>query len=89
MQRVNPEGLYAAVQSALPHLRASPRGRIIVVSPPIYSRFFRGKTAYAMGKVGMSVLTKGLAMDFEREGNGMAVTSIWPAVVRPPSRFAS
>lgn len=24
-------------------------GRIIVVSPPIYSRFFRGKTAYAVG----------------------------------------
>ncbi|KAK7737750.1 hypothetical protein SLS53_006370 [Cytospora paraplurivora] len=89
MQRVNPEGLYGAVQAALPHLKRSRSGgRIIVVSPPIYSRFFRGKTAYAMGKVGMSVLTKGLAMDFERQGlvrpreeeGGMAVTSIWPAV---------
>lgn len=40
----------------------------MVVCPPIYSRFFRGKTAYAMGKVGMSVLVKGLAMDFVREG---------------------
>lgn len=81
MQRVNPEGLYATIQATLPHLPST--GRIVVVSPPIYSRFFRGKTAYAMGKVGMSVLTKGLAMDFEREGkNGMAITSIWPAVVR-------
>ena len=81
MQRVNPEGLYATVQAALPHLKREGRGRIIVVSPPIYSRFFRGKTAYAMGKVGMSVLTKGLAMDFERQGmTGMAITSIWPAV---------
>ncbi|KAH7170315.1 hypothetical protein EDB81DRAFT_775062 [Dactylonectria macrodidyma] len=79
MQRVNPEGLYATLEAALPHLPTS--GRIIVVSPPIYSRFFRGKTAYAMGKVGMSVLTKGLAMDFEREGKkDMAITSIWPAV---------
>lgn len=52
------------------------------VSPPIYSRFFRGKTAYAMGKVGMSVLTMGIAMDWEREGKkDMAITSIWPAVV--------
>lgn len=35
-----------------------------------------------MGKVGMSVLTKGLAMDFEREGRSdMAITSIWPAAV--------
>lgn len=87
MQRVNPEGLYAVVQAALPHLRAAPggRGRVVVVSPPIYSRFFRGKTAYAMGKVGMSVLTKGLAMDLERGGlKDMAITSIWPAVVSAP-----
>jgi len=90
MQRVNPEGLYATIQAVLPAMKRNAssdgkgtgRGRIIVVSPPIYSRFFRGKTAYAMGKVGMSVLTKGLAMDFDREGRReMAITSIWPAVV--------
>ncbi|KAI1450970.1 short chain dehydrogenase family protein [Annulohypoxylon stygium] len=80
MQRVNPEGLYGAVQVSLPHLKKT-QGRIVVISPPIYSRFFRGKTAYAMGKVGMSVLTKGLAMDFERQGlTDMAITSLWPAV---------
>lgn len=50
MQRVNPEGLYAAVQAALPVFgRNAWKGRVIVVSPPVYSRFFRGKTAYAMG----------------------------------------
>ncbi|KAI0434015.1 hypothetical protein F5Y09DRAFT_297503 [Xylaria sp. FL1042] len=80
MQRVNPEGLYGTVQASLPHLKKHGNGRIIVVSPPIYSRFFRGKTAYAMGKVGMSVLTKGLAMDLQRQGlTDMAITSIWPA----------
>lgn len=106
MQQVNPEGLYASVQAALPFFeKGGWKGRIIVVSPPIYSRFFRGKTAYAMGelplirgvedphrvcaddvlyvgKVAMSVLVKGLAMDFVRQGrNEMAVTSIWPASV--------
>ncbi|KAK0646144.1 short chain dehydrogenase family protein [Cercophora newfieldiana] len=82
MHRVNTEGLYSTIQAALPHLTQSKLGgRIIVVSPPIYSRFFRGKTAYAMTKVAMSVLTKGLAMDFERQGRkDMAITSIWPAV---------
>ncbi|KAF5866091.1 hypothetical protein ETB97_001169 [Aspergillus alliaceus] len=50
MQRVNPEGLYATVQAALPEFEKNRwKGRIVVVSPPIYSRFFRGKTAYAMG----------------------------------------
>lgn len=82
MQQVNPEGLYGSVQACLPHLYKSRRARIIVVSPPIYSRFFRGKTAYAMGKVGMSVLTMGLPMDWKREGRDhMAITSIWPAAV--------
>ncbi|KAL1611547.1 hypothetical protein SLS59_000266 [Nothophoma quercina] len=81
MQQVNVEGLYGTVQAVLPQFEKQQwKGRIIVVSPPIYSRFFRGKTAYAMGKVGMSVLTKGLAIDWEREGKkDMAVTSIWPA----------
>lgn len=82
MQQVNVEGLYGTVQAVLPQFEKQGwKGRIIVVSPPIYSRFFRGKTAYAMGKVGMSVLTKGLAVDFERERRkDMAITSIWPAV---------
>ncbi|KAB8349843.1 hypothetical protein FH972_023856 [Carpinus fangiana] len=67
--------------ACLPHFEANGwKARVIVVSPPIYSRFFRGKTAYAMGKVGMSILTKGLAMDWTREGKkDMAITSIWPA----------
>lgn len=90
MQHINPEGLYAAIKATVPYFEKNVngpgeqkgKGRIIVVSPPIYSRFFRGKTAYAMGKVGMSVLTKGLAMDWKREGrNNMAITSIWPATV--------
>jgi len=81
MQRVNPEGLYGVVSACLPVFKTNGwKGRIVVVSPPIYSRFFRGKTAYAVGKIGMSVLTKGLAMDFEREGKvHMAISSIWPA----------
>jgi hypothetical protein len=38
-----------------------------------------------IGKVGMSVLTKGLAMDFVRQGRKhMAITSIWPASVSSP-----
>ena len=36
----------------------------------------------ASGKVGMSVLTKALAMDWVREGKrDMAISTIWPAAV--------
>nr|POE77765.1 hydroxysteroid dehydrogenase-like protein 2 [Quercus suber] len=87
MQQVNPEGLYGAVQAVLPHLyrngvNGKGKGRIVVISPPIYSRFLRGKTAYAMGKFGMSALTIGYAMDLEREDRTeVAITSLWPAAV--------
>ncbi len=61
MQKVNAEGLYGCVQACLPCFAQNGwQGRIVVVCPPIYERFFRGKTAYAMGKVGMSILVKGL-----------------------------
>ncbi|KAI6783857.1 Hydroxysteroid dehydrogenase-like protein-like protein [Emericellopsis cladophorae] len=86
MQSINPTGLFTTVHFALPHLLASPtarQARIVVISPPIYSRFFRGKTPYAMGKVGMSVLTKGLAMDIQRDDamrGRISITSLWPAV---------
>ncbi|KAJ8065621.1 hypothetical protein OCU04_006296 [Sclerotinia nivalis] len=83
MESVNPNGLYASIQSCIPHWRDQNwKARIIVICPPIYSRFFRGKTAYAMGKVGMSVLVQGLGMDVARMGEAakeMAVTGLWPA----------
>ena len=78
-------GLYGTVQAALPEFYKNGKngaGRIVVISPPIYSRFLRGKTAYAMGKWGMSALTMGLPFDWEREGRSeMAITSLWPAAV--------
>lgn len=82
MQEVNIEGLYSAIHASFPLFeKGGWKGRVVVVCPPIYSRFFRGKTAYAVGKVGMSVLVKGLAMDWIREGKkNMAITGLWPAV---------
>ncbi|KAJ3207602.1 hypothetical protein HDU82_003536 [Entophlyctis luteolus] len=80
MNRVNAVGLYKFVDAVLPIFQRANAGRFVVVSPPIYSRFFRGKTAYAMGKVAMTVLTHGLAMDLAEIPNcGVAITSLWPA----------
>lgn len=81
LQQINPDGLYATVQACLPHFeRQGWKGKVIVVCPPIYQRFFRGKVGYAMGKVGMSVLVKGLGMEWEEEGRkDMSICGIWPA----------
>ncbi|KAF7948710.1 hypothetical protein EAE96_007904 [Botrytis aclada] len=84
MESINPNGLYATIQSCIPHWKAQDwNARVVVICPPIYSRFFRGKTAYAMGKIGMSVLVQGLGTDFSRmgsSGQNMAITGLWPAV---------
>eukprot|EP01116_Phalansterium_solitarium_P015237 TRINITY_DN3352_c0_g1_i1.p1 TRINITY_DN3352_c0_g1~~TRINITY_DN3352_c0_g1_i1.p1 ORF type:complete len:268 (-),score=66.32 TRINITY_DN3352_c0_g1_i1:201-1004(-) len=77
MHEVNARGAYIAVQAVLPHMLKANVGRIILVAPPIYSRFFKGKTPYAMSKVAMSVLTMGLAN--ELHGSGVSVNAIWPA----------
>ncbi|KAJ3396486.1 hypothetical protein HDU92_002898 [Lobulomyces angularis] len=80
LQKVNVEGLYFTINFTLPIFKKQKCGRLIVISPPIYSRFFRGKCAYAVGKVGMSVLVSGLAMELEEEfKNQISVTALWPA----------
>lgn len=54
----------------------------MMVSKMIWIMEDANKTNPCIGKVAMSVLTKGLAMDWEREGKTeMAISSIWPAVV--------
>jgi NAD(P)-dependent dehydrogenase (short-subunit alcohol dehydrogenase family) len=83
MHQVNTLGLYATVQSVLCHFYARSKGRLVVVSPPIYSRFPRGKAAYAMTKFAMTTLMIGLHHDFKRQkiatGFDGCVCSIWPA----------
>lgn len=62
---VNGRGSFIVVKEALQWLRKAEEARgesldwtpkIVVVSPPIYKRFMRGKIAYAMSKVGLSTV---------------------------------
>lgn len=77
LYEVNVRGAYVMVQNALPHFLERKSGRIILVSPPIYKRFFKGKTPYSISKVGMTVLTHGLAN--ELKDSGVSISSLWPA----------
>ena len=40
-------------------------GTVTFVAPPIYSRFIRGKTAYATTKMGLTILALGLAHELK------------------------
>ena len=77
MHEVNSRGAYITIQEVLPDFINQRQGRILLVSPPIYSRFFLGKTPYAMTKVAMTVLVHGLATEIK--GTGVSIASLWPA----------
>jgi NAD(P)-dependent dehydrogenase (short-subunit alcohol dehydrogenase family) len=77
LNEVNMRGSYNTVRTVLPIFKQQKSGRILIISPPIYSRFFRGKVGYAMTKVGMTVLVHGLAE--ELKDTGVAITALWPA----------
>ncbi|BFZ19475.1 hypothetical protein BsWGS_22514 [Bradybaena similaris] len=79
MNEVNARGSYIMVQEVLPHMLQRKHGRLILVCPPIYNRFFKGKTPYSMTKVAMTVLVHGLAN--ELAGTGVSISAIWPATV--------
>eukprot|EP01099_Mayorella_cantabrigiensis_P007747 TRINITY_DN7004_c0_g1_i1.p1 TRINITY_DN7004_c0_g1~~TRINITY_DN7004_c0_g1_i1.p1 ORF type:complete len:291 (-),score=62.30 TRINITY_DN7004_c0_g1_i1:75-947(-) len=77
LHQVNVRGSYAVVQKCLPEFLAQKSGRFLLISPPIYSRFFKGKVTYSISKVGMTVLTHGLAG--ELQGTGVSICSLWPS----------
>ncbi|KAK0040823.1 hydroxysteroid dehydrogenase-like protein 2 [Biomphalaria pfeifferi] len=79
MNEVNARGAFCMVQNILPHMLERKKGRLILVAPPIYNRFFKGKTPYSMTKVAMTVLVHGLAN--ELTGTGVSISALWPATV--------
>ncbi|XP_005104217.1 hydroxysteroid dehydrogenase-like protein 2 [Aplysia californica] len=79
MNEVNARGSYSMVTKLLPHMLDRKSGRLILVAPPIYNRFFKGKTPYSMTKIAMTTLVHGLAN--ELAGTGVSISAIWPATV--------
>ncbi|GFO16327.1 hydroxysteroid dehydrogenase-like protein 2 [Plakobranchus ocellatus] len=77
MNQVNARGAFCLVNLILPHMLEKKHGRLILVAPPVYNRFFKGKTPYAMSKVAMTVLVHGLANELA----GVTISALWPATV--------
>lgn len=78
MQQVNSRGTFLLTRAALPHLRRSDRPRVITLSPPITTApHWLGKfPAYALSKMGMTLLTLGFAAEFAEAG--IAANCLWP-----------
>jgi citronellol/citronellal dehydrogenase len=78
MLDINTRGTYLLTRTALPHLRESDHAHVLTLSPPLSTeqRWLRGHAAYTVSKMGMSMITLGVAQD-ERE-HGVGANCLWP-----------
>ena len=78
MQQINSRGTFVVTKACLPHLRRSDHAHVLTLSPPLSAdpRWLAGHSAYTLSKMGMTMLTLGLAAD-EAE-NGVAANCLWP-----------
>ena len=76
---VNARAAFLCSQAVLPSMIKQGRGQIINMSPPLDLEFVPGRIAYAISKLGMTLLTHGLAE--EARGLNIAVNSLWPATL--------
>jgi NAD(P)-dependent dehydrogenase (short-subunit alcohol dehydrogenase family) len=73
---VNLKGAFMTVQAALPHLRASGRGRVVTISSDAGKRGFSLIAPYTASKFGLIGLTEALAA--ELAGDNVTVNAVCP-----------
>jgi citronellol/citronellal dehydrogenase len=78
MLDINVRGTFLLTRAALPHLRESDHAHVLTLSPPLSAdpRWLRGHAAYTVSKMGMSMITLGVAQD-ERD-HGVGANCLWP-----------
>ena len=78
MLDINTRGTFLLTRAALPYLRESDHAHVLTLSPPLSAdpRWLRGHAAYTVSKMGMTMLTLGVAAD-ERE-HGVGANCLWP-----------
>jgi citronellol/citronellal dehydrogenase len=81
MQQINSRGTFVVTRACLPHLRESEHPHVLTLSPPLSSdpRWLRGHSAYTLSKMGMTMLTLGLAADEAKRG--VAANCLWPRTI--------
>ncbi len=81
MHQVNVRGTFLCTQAALPYLKKSDNGHVLVLSPPpsLDPKWFAPHLAYTLAKMGMSFAVLGMAPELARAG--IAVNALWPRTV--------
>ncbi|MCI0704522.1 MAG: SDR family oxidoreductase [Planctomycetia bacterium] len=76
---VNARAAFLCSRAALPAMIRQGTGHIINMSPPLDLSMLPGRVAYGISKLGMTLLTLGLAEELRR--NNVAVNSLWPVTI--------
>ena len=81
MQTINARGTFVVTRACLPHLRQSEHAHVLTLSPPlsIDRRWLAGHSAYTLSKMGMTMVTLGVAAD-EAEA-GIGANCLWPRTI--------
>jgi citronellol/citronellal dehydrogenase len=81
MQQINSRGTFVVTRAALPHLRESSHAHVLTLSPPLSAdpRWLAAHSAYTLSKMGMTMITLGLAAD-EAEA-GIGANCLWPRTI--------
>lgn len=75
---VNVRGAFALTRLCLPYMKKQGWGRVISMSPPITTANLKGKTAYAISKMGMGIVALGAAAEYKGVVTG---NTLWPATI--------
>ena len=76
---VNTRAAFLCCRAVLPAMIRQGGGHIINMSPPLDDSILPGRIAYGISKLGMTLLTLGLAEEVRR--HNVAVNSLWPVTV--------
>ena len=76
MMQINVRGTFVVTRACLPHLRESDHGHVLTLSPPVdeVPKWVGGHGPYTVSKMGMSILTLGLAADEP----SISANCLWP-----------
>jgi len=81
MQEINSRGAFVLTKACLPHLRRSDHAHVLTLSPPLTAdpKWLAGHSAYTLSKMGMTMITLGLAAD--EADAPIAANCLWPRTI--------